>query len=364
LSSVDSTPDDAMARAHSLIAVGRHAEAIELLRSAMTSDPQSPDLACMLAAALLGIGKPAESLQAAQSAAALAPDSEWPFRVMAHAFLRLKKSKEALSAAEQAVRLAPTERLAIEVSAEAQLACGKTTDAEVAASRLIALFPESASGFELRGRAALRRKRFGEAEASFRDALRLEPDDWTLNNNLGVALQRQKKKKEAIEAFERAAKASPAAKLAQQNLFGATNNYVRVGGAFFVLFLLVRLVPAIGKGTHLPDGLIFAVFVVALAALFAGFWFIRRRRRQLLGPTVDRFYQHEARRYRNIQLIYLAFRIGPLLAIAVVLLGLGIVQIPDFGMLFLAAVVIMIAWYAISPFVCRRTLLLRFMPEE
>jgi tetratricopeptide (TPR) repeat protein len=318
----------------------------------------------MLGAALLSVGKPAESLQAARSAAALSPDSEWPFRVMAYALLRLKRSKDALSAAEQAVRLAPTERRAIEVSAEALLACGKTADAEATASRLIEQFPESASGFELRGRAALRRKRFGEAEASFREALRLEPDDWTLNNNLGVALQRQKKKKEAIEAFERAARANPAAKLAQRNLFGATNNYVRVGGAFFVAFLLVRLVPAIGKGTHLPDGLIFAVFVVALAALFAGFWFIRRRRRQLLGPTVDRFYQHEARRYRNIELIYLAFRIGPLLAIAVVLLGLGIAQVPDFGMLFLAAMVIMIAWFAISPFVWRRTLLRRFMPEE
>jgi tetratricopeptide (TPR) repeat protein len=353
-----------MARAHSLIAVGRHAEAIELLRSAMTSDPQNPDLACMLGAALLAIGKPGESLQAARSAAALAPDSEWPFRVMAYAFLRLKKSNDALRAAEQAARLAPTERLAIEVSAEAQLACGKTTDAEVTASRLIELFPESASGFELRARAALRRKRFGEAEANFREALRLQPDDWTLNNNLGVALQRQKKKKEAIEAFARAAKANPAAKLAQQNLFGATNNYVRVGGVFFIAFLLVRLVPAIGKGTHLPDGLIFAIFVLALAALIGGFWFIRRRRRQQLGPTVGRFYQHEARRYRNIKLTFLAFRIGPLLAVALLLLGLGIAEIPDFGMAFLAAMMIMIAWFAISPFVWRRTLLRRFMPEE
>jgi tetratricopeptide (TPR) repeat protein len=364
LSQLGSGAEGAIPRAQSLMAVGRHPEAVEILRSAVASEPQNPDLACLLGAALLRVGKPAESLQMARSAAAIAPESEWPFRVMAYALIRLHKRKEALAAAQQAMRLDPTELLVMQVNAEAQLACGKAADAEATASRLIELYPESASGFELGGRASLRRKRYAEAESRFREALRLEPDDWTLNNNLGVALQRQKKNKEAIQAFERAAKANPTAKLPQQNLFGAANSYVRAGGAFFAAFLLLRLLPAIGKATHLSDGLIFAILAVAIVALFTSFWFIRRRRRQQLGPTVEAFYQHEGRRYRNTQLMYVAFRWGPLLLIAIALLGLGIAEIPEFGSWFVAALVVMTAWFALSPFIWRRTLLRRLMPED
>jgi tetratricopeptide (TPR) repeat protein len=265
------------------------------------------------------------------------------------------------------MRLDPTEELVLQVSAEAQLACGKTADAEATSSRLIELFPASASGFELRGRAEIGDKRFADAEASFREALRLEPDDWTLNNNLGVALQRQKKKKkEAIQAFERAAKANPAAKVPQQNLFGAANSYVGVGSGFFAIYLLLRLIPAIGVTTHLSTGLIFAIVGVAIVALFAVFWFRRRRRRQQLGPTVDRFYQHERLRYRNLHRMYLAFRLGPPLAFAVGLLALAIAQAHpgDFSIVFLGGAVAMTAWFWVSPFVWRRSLLPRLLPDD
>ena len=348
------------------MAVGRHAEAINLLRSAIASEPRDPDLRCMLGGALLRVGKPEESLRAAQSAAALAPESEWPFRVMAFAWLRLNKPKKALAAAEEALRMEPTEELVLQVTAEAQLACGKTAEAEATASSLIELYPASASGFDVRGRALMGRKRFAEAEASMREALRLEPDDWTLNNNLGVVLQRQKKKKEAIQAFERAAIANPTAKVAKQNLFGAANSYVRAGGLFFAGYLLLRLIPAIGNVTHLSRELTFAIVAVAIVALVGGAWFIRRRRRQQLSPTVDRFLQHERPRYRNLGLIYLAFRLGPLVIMAVILLILAIAQPNpgDFGTVLVGGMIVMAAWFAVSPFVWRRKVLPRLLPED
>jgi Flp pilus assembly protein TadD len=346
------------------MAVGRHAEAIDVLGSAIASEPQDADLHCMLGFALLSVGKPAESLRAARAAAALAPDREWPFRVMVFALIRLRKPKEALAAAEQAMRLDPTEEQVLHANAEAQLSCGKTAEAEATASTMIALFPASSSGFDVRGRALMGRKRFAEAEASMREALRLAPNDWALINNLGVVLQRQKKKKEAIQAFERAAIANPAAKLPQQNLFGAANSYVRAGSLFLGAYVLLRLIPAIGKATHLSNELIFAIVVVAFVALFGGAWFIRRRRRQQLGPTVDRFLQHAHPRYRNLVLIYLAFRLGPLLIMAVILLIIAIAQPHpgDFSMVLVGGIVGMAAWFAVSPFVWRRNVLPRLRP--
>lgn len=348
------------------MAVGRHAEAIDILRSAIASEPQDADLHCMLGFALLSVGKPTESLRAARSAAALAPDREWPFRVMAYALIRLRKPKQALAAAQQAMRLDPNEELVLNVNGEAQLACGKTAEAEATASRMIALFPASSSGFDIRGRALMGSKRFVEAEASMREALRLEPDDWTLNNNLGVVLQRQKKKKEAIEAFERAAIANPVAKVPQQNLFGAANSYVRAGGLLFGAYLFLRLIPAIGKASHLSNELIFAIVAIATAALFGGAWFIRRRRRHQLGPTVDRFLQHERPRYRNLVLTYLAFRLGPLLVMSVILLIVAIAQPHpgDFSSVLVGGIVGMAAWFAVSPFIWRRNVLPRLRPGD
>ena len=259
----------------------------------------------------------------------------------------------------------PTEELVLQVTAEAQLACGKTAEAEATAARLIELYPASASGFDVRGRALMGRKRFAEAEASMLEALRLEPDDWTLNNNLGVVLQRQKKTKAAIQAFERAAIADPAAKVPQQNLFGAANSYVRAGGLFFGAYMFLRLIPVIGKATHLSNELIFAIVAVAIVALFGGAWFIRRRRRQQLGPTVERFLQHERPRYRNLELMYLAFRLGPLLVMAVILLILAIAEWPgDFGTVLVGGMIVMAAWFVVSPFVWRRNVLPRLWPDD
>jgi tetratricopeptide (TPR) repeat protein len=285
---------------------------------------------------------------------------------MAFAWLRLNKPKKALAAAEEALRLEPTQELVLQVTAEAQLACDKLAEAEATGSKLIELYPASASGFDLRGRALMRRKRLAEAEASMREALRLEPDDWTLHNNLGVVLQRQKRKKEAIQAFERAAIANPNAKVARQNLFGAANSYVRAGGLLFAGYLLVRLIPAIGHASHLSNQLIAAIFAIAIVALFGGAWFIRRRRRQQLGGTVDRFLQHERPRYRNLGLIYVAFRLGPLLTMAVILLIVAIAQPApgDFTTVLVVGMVVMATWFVVSPFIWRHSVVRRLRPND
>jgi tetratricopeptide (TPR) repeat protein len=371
VSAQESASADAIPAAEALIAVGRYAEAIEKLRPAISSDPQNPELHGLLGSALLGMKQWKEALRAGRSAAALAPDTVQPYLVIAFALLPLSKPRKALKAAMEALRLNPMEPASMHAVAEAQLMCGKVKDAEAMASRLIELQPESPTGFDLRGRALIGRKRFPltgrkqfrDAEADFREALRLQPDDVGLNNNLGVALQEQKKKKEAIEAFERAAKADPTAKRPQENLVIATEKYIGVGGAFVALFLAARLAPPIGRAIHLPEGVVVAIFAVVIVFPFVVAWYIRRRRLRRLGPTVGRFYKHKVRWLRNVGLIYLAFRLGPLLAIAFGLLGLAIAEIPDFGLWFLLAVVIMIAWFAASPFVWRRTALRRIQPE-
>ena len=359
----DESANSVKAQARSLIAVGRHADAIALLHSAISSEPNDPDLHCWLGFALLGANRPAEALRAAQSAAALAPEYEWPHRLMAYALIRLRKEKQGLASAQQALRLNPTNPAVLSVTAEAQLAWGSTADADATAARLIQLEPGSAGGFDLRGRAALKEKRFVEAEAYFREALRLAPDNWAFNNNLGVALQGQKRRKEAVEAFERSVKANPRVNLARRNLFSATQAYVGAGGVI-AFFLLLHVLPDVGRAAHLPDGLVVFVFFGGLVAAIVGFWLVGIRRRRQLSPAVDRFYRRELGRDLNIQLLHGLYKVGLPLAIVVGLFALALAQSPGFPLWIVAGALLILVWIVASPHLWRQAVLPRLRPGD
>ena len=353
-----------MAQAQSLITVGRHAEAIQLLRSAVSSDPQNADLLCWLGFAFLRAGHPAEALRAGQSAGALAPEYEWPYRIVADALISLRKPKQALAAAQEALRLDPMSAAVVQINAEAQLASGKPAEADATGARLIELEPEYAGGFDIRGRAALKRKQFREAEAHFREALRLEPGSWAMNNNLGVALLGQKKKKEAVEAFERAVKADPKANLARRNLFGATRAYVGAGSLILVYFVLVRLVPIAGNAAHLPSWAVVLIFLGAIGTVALSYWLIGRRRRSQLSASVYHFYERELARERKINALHAVFKVGPLLAMAIGLLALGIAQSPGLFLAMVAAILVTVVWIVVSPRLWRHTILPRLRPYD
>ena len=64
--------------------------------------------------------------------------------------------------------------------------------------------------------------------------------------------------------------------------------------------------------------------------------------------------------------MYLAFRLGPLLIMAVILLILAIAQPDpgDFSTVLVGGMIVMAAWFVVSPFIWRRNVLPRLLPDD
>ena len=99
--------ETSLANAQNLIRLGRHAEAIPYLTSAIAHEPENPRAWSLLAQAKLGLNDVSGALQAAQRAAAIDPGNEWPFRLIALCYRRQGKHAQAVKAARRAVAVAP-----------------------------------------------------------------------------------------------------------------------------------------------------------------------------------------------------------------------------------------------------------------
>jgi tetratricopeptide (TPR) repeat protein len=279
--------------------------------------------------------------------------------LLSQSLRRQGKFRKALEAARRAEQQRPGDPRVLEALAEAQLACGKTTEAGETASRLIQLIPESAAAYELRGRVDLKRRRFIDAEAFFRYALTLHPNRVSSMNNLGVALQGQNRKKEAIAAFEAAWRANPRDSTASKNLFTATQAYVGAGGVVAFIFWL-HFWPLLAHSAKLPAEVEDFVFLGGIGLTIVGFWWFGFRRRRTLSPDVDRFYQKQLVRQRNLELVRGLYKAGPYVVISLVLVALILSDAP--GIWLVIGAVAMIAWAVIGPRLWRRFILPRLRP--
>jgi tetratricopeptide (TPR) repeat protein len=263
------------------------------------------------------------------------------------------KSRKALQIARRADLQKPGDPWVLEALASAQLACGKTTDAAETASRLIQLIPQTAAAYDLRSRIDLKRRRFIDAEAFIRQALTLDPGNASLINNLGVALREQNRKEEARAAFEAAWRTNPTNPKARKNLFTSTQAYVGAGGVAAFIFWL-HFWPLIAHAAHLPPAAEDFGFLGGMALTIAGFWWFGLRRRRTLSPDVDRFYQLQLVRERNIELLRGLYKAGPFVVIVLVLVALILSDAPNIFVWISIGTIAWVAWIVIGPRLWRR----------
>ena len=155
------------------------------------------------------LGRHSEAIEASRKAVTLRPSSESYFN-LGLANYYLKQYREAADSYRQSIRLDPYN------GADAWYALGLVyrdwgkADEEVQAYRqAIRLRPDYASAYERLGARYVRSKKYNEAIEIFRQLIALKPSDATVPNNMGEAYFELGKFPEASESFRQAIRLRP-----------------------------------------------------------------------------------------------------------------------------------------------------------
>lgn len=237
---------------NALQALGKHQEAAQSFRRALTREPRNPVTLNKLGGALLELGAPAEALARVNEALVLQPSyAEAQFHRGA-ALQALERREEAVEAYQQALALQPSYPAALNNLGTALQALGRSGEAIERLRRAIAERPDFAAAHSNLGNVLQEQKRLEEAAdhyrqalaidpsmietyynfgnalrllgqldqaiGCYRQALNLAPDDQRILNNLGVALRDRRLLEESIEVCARAVALAPDLAPAHDNL--------------------------------------------------------------------------------------------------------------------------------------------------
>ncbi|CAM3603022.1 tetratricopeptide repeat protein [Nocardioides zeicaulis] len=181
-------PDALVARARTLLEIGRPAEAEAEARAAVGSDPANPAAHLVLSRAYSKQKRHAEAIGAAQAAVALAPELAEAHLALVGALLGDGPSDDAVRAALVAVRLAPHDWATHHALGWALFELGSPWEKEArdAAERANALAPSVPGTYGLLGLTLAACGRAREGRKVVREGLRIDPDDAHLHNNLAA----------------------------------------------------------------------------------------------------------------------------------------------------------------------------------
>jgi len=155
------------------------------------------------------LGRHAEALEASKKAVTLRPSAESYFNIGLASFY-LKQYKDAENGYRQSIKLDPYN------AADAQYALGLVyrdwgkPDEEIQAyKQAIRLRPDYTVAFERLGSRYLKSKKYGEAVEVFRQLATLKPGDANAPNNMGEAYFELNKLNEAMESFRQSIRLKP-----------------------------------------------------------------------------------------------------------------------------------------------------------
>jgi len=188
-------------RASALLAIGRSAEAVKLLRTAGDELTMDPRAWVVLARAHLALDEPDEALAAADHALALSPMDVDGLRFRASALSDLGLHRNAIETAEMAIAAAPRFPGGFMTLAQCQLDAGDMKAALVSSLSAVDLAPSWAPSHALAGRIALAVGDLDRAEEHLQICLRLDPEDASALNNLAVVNMRRADFASASEQF-------------------------------------------------------------------------------------------------------------------------------------------------------------------
>ena len=277
-----------LARAATMLDLGRYDEASTLLARLVSAEPGSGRAWCLFARAHLGADRFAEAVEAANRAAAIEPAEEWPHRLASNALMHLGNHAEALRAASESRRLAPGYWQTHVCVAQAALAAGQPATAATAATEARKLAPNEPDVHFLSGKVALARGDLDGARTHQERALALDPAHSGAMNELGRIRLRRHDTAGAIRHFISAARTTPGEHIYSRNVDVVIVRSVSRMIYIFVLVAMVLLwVPAVTRTGRLP---LVAGFATLLAATLGAFVVmvtrLPREARQLARRTV------------------------------------------------------------------------------
>jgi tetratricopeptide (TPR) repeat protein len=250
-----------LARASTMLDVGRCDEATALVSRVVAAEPDSSRAWCLLARAHLGTKRYVDAIGAANRAVSLDPADEWPHRLASNALIHLGNNADALRAASEACLLAPELWQTHVCVAQAALAGQHLDIANAAAAKARELAPSEPDVHFLAGKVSLATGALGEARTHQERALGLDPAHSGALNELGRIRLRRHDTAGAIRHFMSAARSSPAEQIYSKNIdvviLRTVSNAIYV---FTLMALLLIWIPAVAHLARLP-------FLIGLAAL-------------------------------------------------------------------------------------------------
>jgi tetratricopeptide (TPR) repeat protein len=258
-----------LARAATMLDLGRYDEASTLLARLVSTEPDSSRAWCLFARAHLGADRFPAAVEAANRAASIEPAEEWPHRLASNALMHLGSHAEALRAAAESRRLAPAYWQTHVCVAQAALAAGQPSIAAKAATEARKLAPNEPDVHFLSGKVALARGDLDGARAHQERALALDPAHSGAMNELGRIRLRRHDTVGAIKHFINAARTTPGEHIYSRNIDVVIVRSVSRMIYIFVLIAMIMLwIPAVTHTGRLPLALGFAGLAVATVAAF------------------------------------------------------------------------------------------------
>ncbi|HEU4664632.1 MAG TPA: tetratricopeptide repeat protein [Dokdonella sp.] len=203
--------DAQAARLHgvALFQLGRGADAVAALESALALAPQSVEVLCNLASVRLAAGEAAKALEALEAALLLAPAHPAVLNGLGNARRAIGDLDGARDAYAAATQAQPGHVGAWCNLAAAELALGDHDAAEGAAHRALALAPDHPEAQFVLGHALAAQRRHAEAEAAYAKGERVAPHDARFAYQRGLMLEERKQLARAADAHARALALDP-----------------------------------------------------------------------------------------------------------------------------------------------------------
>ncbi len=251
----------AVARAEALLDVGRAAQALAAVAAVPPGGDADADT--VRAHCLLALGRHREAMQSLQAAVEVEPDHLGACLARSIVLAELRDPTGSLSAAERAVALAPDSTPAHFLLGLAQLRAGGVNAARRTADALVVADPQNALPHHLLGAVAQAQHDLHLAEHAYRASLAVDPDDAEVATALGEVLAGMGRTQESNEVLAGVIRSDPVesgrAKAALAGLGGGSVSL------FLVFFTIAQLIRA-GREVGYPGvaGLVVLLLVVGI----------------------------------------------------------------------------------------------------
>jgi tetratricopeptide (TPR) repeat protein len=188
---------------------GLLADADDLARRVIASEPDNAEAEHMLGIIAHQSGKLAEAIEHVRHATTLKPDVVLYHANLGEMFRLAGRTDEAIAAGRRALALNPSYAGALSNLGIALFDQGKFEEALAHHDRALALDDAFAQAHSNRGNALQRLRCFAEAEPAYRRAIALQPDFADAWNNLGTCLRELKRPEEAEAVYRKALELTP-----------------------------------------------------------------------------------------------------------------------------------------------------------